>query len=538
LKTDENLRKLPTADAHHRTITLGVLQFERFALDTDRRLLSRGGRHLALRPQAMEVLCYLAKNPARPVSKEELFHEIWRGIAVTDDALVQCIRDIRQVLEDSEHRIVKTVPRRGYLFAGFGQEQHRSLGAENGPDGRGTASPTPGRPSIAVLPFVNLSGDPEQDYFGDGIVEDITTALSRNRAFFVIARDSSFAYKGRGVETQQLGRELGVRYLLEGSIRKSARHVRVSAQLIEAASGHHLWADRFDGDLVDIFDMQDRIVTRVAGVIGPRVQKAEIDRVKNAPTDNLDAYDLYLRGLACWNRWLREENSKALQYFYAAIDKDRDYSTPYGLAAACHFLSKVNNWEADLDRKEIANLVDAAAEIGGDDPIALAWAGHVHAFFFKDVERALLLTNRALELDVNLAPAWLRSGWVRGYAGDADGAIASVNNAIQLDPLDPRAFMTRTAMAFAHFVGGRDEDAADWAAKALRLKPNLQPALRMAVASNGLRGHVDEARGALVAYLQIDPQVTIDKVCGFYPFRRALDRQRLIMGLRKAGMPE
>ena len=170
--------------------------------------------------------------------------------------------------------------------------------------------------------------------------------------------------------------------------------------------------------------------------------------------------------------------------------------------------------------------------------MALAWAGHVHAFFFKDVERALWLTNRALELDVNLATAWLRSGWVRGYVGDADGAIESLNNAIRLDPLDPRAFLTQTAMAFAHFIAGLDDQAADWAAKALRLKPNWHPALRMALASNGIRGRADEAHRVLRAYLEIDPDVSIAKISGFYPFRREVDRQRLILGLRKAGVPE
>jgi TolB-like protein len=522
----------------HVAFPLSLLTFENYALDVDRRSLERDGRHLALRPQAMEVLCYLAKNPGRPISKAELFQEIWPGIAVTDDSLVQCIRDIREVLEDGSHRIVKTVPRRGYLFAGLITRQLRqdSPGAV-GPHETRALSP-PDRASIAILPFANLSGDPEQDYFTDGIVEDITTALSRNRAFFVIARNSSFTYKGRAVDIKQVGRELGVRYVLEGSVRKSGGHVRVTGQLIEAASGHHLWGDRFDSDVTDIFDLQDRIVTRVVGAIAPRLERAEIDRVKRAATDDLDAYDLYLRGLASWNRWTKTENAKALQHFYAAIEKDRDYSTPYGLAASCHFFAKVASWESRFDEKEIARLVDAAAQIGADDPVALAWAGHVHAFFFNDVERALWLTNRALELDDNLATAWLRSGWVRGYAGDADGAIESLNKAIRLDPLDPRAFLTQTAMAFAHFIAGRDDEAADWAAKALRLKPDWHPALRIALASNGMRGRRDEAERVLGAYVRYDPKVSITKICGFYPFRREIDRQRLILGLRKASVPE
>ena len=254
-------------------------------------------------------------------------------------------------------------------------------------------------------------------------------------------------------------------------------------------------------------------------------------------TDDLDAYDLYLRGLASSNRWTKDGNSTALRYFYAAIERDRDFSTPYGLAASCHFFNKVNNWEHHFDEKEIARLVDAAAEIGADDPVALSWAGHVHAFFFKDVERGLSLTNRALELDVNLATAWQRSGWVRAYAGDPDGAIESLKNTIRLDPIDPRVFMTFTAMACAHFVGGRDIEAAESAAKALRLKPNLQPALRMALASNGILRRLDEAHRVLRAYLQIDPEATVTKICGHYPFRRDVDRERLTLGLRNAGVP-
>jgi len=485
----------------------------------------------------MEVLCYLAKNPSRPISKAELFQEIWPGIAVTDDSLVQCIRDIREVLDDSSHRIVKTVPRRGYLFAGLITRQLSQDSGAGGPQESRTLSP-PDRASIAILPFANLSADPEQDYFSDGIVEDITTALSRNRAFFVIARNSSFTYKGVAIDIKQVGRELGVRYVLEGSVRRAGGRLRVTGQLIESASGHHLWADRFDGDVTDIFDLQDRIVTRVVGAIAPRLERAEIDRVKRAATDDLDAYDLYLRGLASWNRWTKTENAKALQHFYAAIERDRDYSTPYGLAASCHFFAKVASWETRFDEKEIARLVDAAAQIGADDPVALAWAGHVHAFFFNDVERALWLTNRALELDDNLATAWLRSGWVRGYAGDADGAIESLNKAVRLDPLDPRAFLTQTAMAFAHFVAGRDDEAADWSAKALRLKPDWHPALRIALASNGMRGRRDEAERVLHTYVRYDPEVSVTKISGFYPFRRDVDRQRLVLGLRKAGVPE
>jgi TolB-like protein len=509
--------------------------FEDYVLDPDCRELLRGTTPVALEPQVFDLLLHLILSREHVVGKDELIAKVWRGRSVSDSALSTRINAARAALGDNgeEQRLIKTFPRRGVRFVGAVREDR---GVRPSPGG---SAPGPvDKPSIAVLPFTNLGGDPAEDYFSDGIVEDITTALSRNRAFFVVARNSSFTYKGQGIDIQQAGRELGVRYVLEGSIRKAGARVRVTGQLIEAASGHHLWADRFDGDVADVFAMQDQIVTRVVGAIAPRLEKAEIDRVKHIATDDLAAYDLYLRGLAGWNRWTKEGNAEALQHFYAAIDKDRDYSTPYGLAASCHFFAKVNNWQSNFDEDEIARLVDKAAEIGIDDPVALCWAGHVDAFFFKDVERALLLVNRALELDVNLAVAWQRSGWVRAYAGDPEGAIESLDNAIRLDPLDPRAFLTQTAMAFAHFIAGRDDDAADWAARALRLKPNWHPALRVALAANGMRGRHDEANRALRAYLRTDPDVSIAKICGFYPLREAAHRQRLVLGLRKAGVPD
>ena len=509
--------------------------FDDYALDADRRELLRGTAPVSVEPQVFDLLLYLVQNREHVVSKDELFASVWRGRIVSESALTTRINAARIALDDSgeKQRLIKTLPRRGLRFVAAVRE-------EPGAADLVSITPPPGisdKPSIAVLPFANLSDDPDQDYFADGIVEDITTALSRNHAFFVIARNSSFTYKGRSVDTKQVARELTVRYLLEGSVRKSGRRVRVAGQLIEAESGHHLWADRFDGDVADVFDVQDQIVTRVVGAIAPQLERAEIDRAKRRTTGDLAAYDLYLRGLDCWNRWTREGHVRALQLFYAAIEKDRDFSTPYGLAASCYLLGKANGWASRFDEKEITRVVDRAADIGSDDAVALCWAGHAHAFFFKDVERALLLIDRALELDVNLAVAWQRSGWVRGYAGDPDGAIESLNKAMRLNPLEPRVFLTQSAMAFAHFIAGHDDDASDWAANALRVKPNWLPALRVSIASNAMRGRVDDAKRAVKSYLQIDPEMSIAKICEHYPLRREVDRQRLILAMRKAGVP-
>lgn len=510
--------------------------FDEYALDTERRELRRNADLVAIEPQVFDLLVHLVRCRDRVVSKDDLLASVWGRRAISESALFNRINAARNAVGDSgeQQRLIKTLPRRGLRFVGAVREEPGLSGLGADKILRGASN----KPSIAVLPFENLSGDPRQDYFSDGIVEDITTALSRNRGFLVIARNSSFTYKGAVADTKRIARELGVRYLLEGSVRKSGSRVRVTGQLIEAESGWHLWADKFDGDMTEIFELQDQIVTRVVGAIAPHLEKAEIDRVKRAATSDPAAYDLYLRGLDHWNQWTREGNAQALPLFYAAMEKDRDFSTPYGLAASCYLLAKANDWRSRFDEKEIAQVVERAADIGTDDPVALCWAGHAHAYFFKDVDRALLLIDRALELDENLAIAWQRSGWVRGYAGEPNAAIESLNRAIRLNPLDPRVFLTQSAMSFAHFIAGRDDEAADWAAMALRVKPNWLPALRVAVASNAMRGSADETSRLLKLYFHIDPEVTIAKICGFYPLRRGADRQRLILAMRTAGMPE
>jgi len=511
--------------------------FEGCALDLDRRELWRGMTPVAIEPQVFDLLVHLIRYRDRVVSKDELLASVWHRRAISESALFNRVNAARSAIGDTgtDQRLIKTVPRRGLRFVGAVREDECAP-AEPGPCG--PPLETVNRPSIAVLPFANLSGEPEQDYFTDGVVEDIITALSRNRAFFVIARNSSFTYKDKSVDFAQVARALGVRYIVEGSVRKSGNRVRVTGQLIEAESGHHLWAGRFDGDLGDIFDLQDQLVSRIVGTIAPQLEKAEIERAKRNLTNNPAAYDLYLRGLARWNRWSGADNAAALKLFLTAIDKDPEFATPYGLAASCYQFAKANGWQTKFDEPEISRLTECAVELGSDDAVALCWAGHVRAFFFKEVDRALLLISRALQLDVNLAVAWQRSGWVRGYAGDPDGAIESLNKAMRLDPLDTRVFLTQSAMAFAHFVAARDQEAADWAALALRTKPNWMPALRVAIASSAMQGRTDEAKAALQAYEQVDPNVTIRKICEHYPFRHQRDQQRLVTALRRAGVRE
>ncbi len=510
--------------------------FEDCVLDTDRRELHRRSSLVAVAPQVFDLLVHLMRHRDRVVTKDDLLAAVWHGRIVSESALANRINAARGAIGDTgdEQRLIKTLPRKGVRFVGAVREGNidaevRSLEAP---------SSVSEKPSIAVLPFLNLSGDADTDYFVDGVVEDIITALSRNRGCFVIARNSTFTYKGGLIDVKQVSRDLGVRYVLEGSIRISGDRMRVTGQLIEGSSGRHLWADKFDCTSGDPFELQDRLVERVVGAIAPQLEKAEMDRARRELTSNPAAYDLYLRGLASWNRWSQDDNAKALAFFYAAIEKDPEFATPYGLAASCYQFAKANGWQSDFDRAEISRLTERAVELGSDDAVALCWAGHVRAFFFKEVERALLLISRALELDVNLAAAWQRSGWVRGYAGDHEGAIESLQRAMWLNPLDPRVFLTQSAMAFAHFIAGRDREAADWAAVAGRTKPNWMPALRVAIAANGMLGRSAEARDGLQAYERVDPEVNIRKICEHYPFQRQQDKQRLIKALRRAGVRE
>ena len=314
--------------------------FDDYAIDTDRRELHRGADVIAVAPQVFDLLDYLIRNRERVVSKDDLIKVIWNGRSVSDAALATRLNIARSTIGDSgdEQRLIRTLPRKGFRFVGQVQEAPGPPGATVTGNLEAPALPLPDKPSVAVLPFANLSSDPEQEFFADGIVEDIITALSRFKALFVIARNSSFTYKGRAVDVKQIGRELGVRYVLEGSVRKAANRLRITGQLVDTATGAHLWADRFDGDVGDIFDLQDRVTESVVGAIAPAVEKAEIERAKRKSTESLDAYALYLRGLARSNQFAssRKANDEALRLFNSAIELDPDFASAYGRAAFCH----------------------------------------------------------------------------------------------------------------------------------------------------------------------------------------------------------
>ena len=402
--------------------------------------------------------------------------------------------------------------------------------------------PLPDKPSIAVLPFENMSGDPEQEYFADGMVEDIITALSRFKALFVIARNSSFTYKGRAVDVKQVGRELGVRYVLEGSVRKTANRVRITGQLVDSATGAHLWADRFDGGLGDIFDLQDQVTESVVGAIAPTVEKAEIERAKSKPTESLDAYTLYLRGLASLYQFAnRQANDEALRLFNSAIELDPDFASAYGRAASCYVYAKASGWisGAANESAAAARLAQRAVELGKDDAMAIANSGWALAYVVLDLEAGAALVDRALKLNSNLAEAWHFGGWVKIWLGEPEAAIERFARAIRLSPLDLWVMGMRTGAAHAHFFLGRYEEAASWAAMALQDNPDFQAGLRIDAASNAMTGRPARAQKAVARLRQVNPTLRVSnlkEVLG--PYRRAEDLSLYEEGLRKAGLPD
>jgi adenylate cyclase len=405
----------------------------------------------------------------------------------------------------------------------------------------------PDKPSISVLPFQNMSGDPEQEYFADGVVEEIITALSRMSWLFVIARNSSFTYKGRAVDVKQVGRELGVRYVLEGSVRKATNRVRISAQLIDASTGAHLWADRFEGGLENVFDLQDQITESVVGAIAPKLEKAEIERAKRKPTESLNAYDYFLRAMACFHQYTRESSGQALQLLYKAIELDVDFSSAYGMAAWCYARRSGNRWMADdaNESSEAARMAYRAAALGREDAIALSSAGFALSVVVRKPDEGIALIDRALVINPNFAPAWYFSGVTRLILGEPNPAMEHFRRAMRLSPLDPLLYLPRSGMAAAHFLLGRYDDASSWAVNALQENPTFHSALRFLAASHALSGRLEDAQNAMARLRKLDPELRVSDLTGLFLFRLpgATDRypgaiDRYIEGLRQAGLPE
>jgi TolB-like protein/Flp pilus assembly protein TadD len=519
--------------------------FEDYAFDTDRRELYRGADVVSLAPQVFDLLDYLIRNRERVVSKDDLINAIWNGRIVSDAAVTTRLNVARSAIGDSgeEQRLIKTLPRKGFRFVGQVQEAQRPAGAataDNPIEPLKPALALPDKPSIAVLPFTNLSSDPEQEYFADGVVEDIITGLSRSKSLFVIARTSSFTYKGKAVDIKQVGRELGVRYVLEGSVRKASNRVRITGQLVDAATGNHIWADRYDSTLEDIFDLQDRVTMSVIGAIAPQLERAEMARAQRKPTESLQAYDYYLRALASSYRYTREANIEALKLTQIASNLDPDFAAPFALGADCLVQRWGFGWSSGgaEDVTEARRLARRAIELDKDDARVLALAGLALGLFAGEVEEGAALLARAISLDPNLALARIWNGYVQLCLGDGDAAIEQFQIGLRMSPLDPRIFMAQRGMATAHFLAGRYEEASLWAKMVVQQNPGYVGAHRTLMACHAMAGRVEEARQAWAVARQIDPSQRISTAMKRWHFRRPKDIQLYAEAYRIAGMPE
>lgn len=514
-----------------------------FRLDTESDLLLRGNEPVALGRRAIALLRVLIEQSGVVVSKNALIEAAWPGQTVEEGNLTVQIAALRRVFgeEPGGERWIETLSRRGYRFVGPVSVALQSSHSATAADAPGLALPD--QPSIAVLPFQNMSGDPEQDYFADGVVEEIITELARFRSLFVIARNSSFTYRGRSVDVKQVGRELGVRYVLEGSVRRVTNRVRIIAQLIDASTGAHLWADRFEGALEDIFDLQDRVTGRVVGALAPKLEQSAIERAKRKPTGSLGAYEYYMRGMAAIYRFtIREAKVEALQLFMRAIELDGDYAAAYGLAAYCYVKDKTNRWPTDdvaRDITETERLARHAVRLGSDDAVALATGAGALAYVVRDLDAGAACIDQALLLNPNLMWASYFAGFIKSWLGEPEAAVAHLTHAMRLSPVDPLMPLMQMATAHAHFFAGRYRETASWAAMALHGTPNLLPALRIGAAGDALAGNLEPARRAVARLLQLNPNERVSNLKDIFgPYRRPDDPRRYEEGLRKAGLPK
>ncbi len=422
------------------------------------------------------------------------------------------------------------------------QGEAASTASKEAPPGDPKPLALPDKPSIAVLPFQNLSGDPEQEFFADGMVEDIITALSRFKSLFVIARNSSFTYKGKAVDIKQVGRELGVRYVLEGSVRKAGGRVRIAGQLIDAATGAHLWADRFDGALDDIFDLQDKVTQLVVGAISPELDRAEIVRASRIPIGNIDAITEFYRGLP-YIHWptSSENNDIALQHFRNAIALDPTFPRAYSTAAGCLMWRRAYRWPADFasDDAELLRLADRVKELGTDDAPTLSGVGFALFHNRVNFEAGIEMVDRAIRSNPNWAQAYNARGWFRAWDGGSDEAIADFERSMRLSPRDPYSFSLMLGIAFGHFNAGRHAEATIWADRSIRSSPYFTAGLTIAIACYVEGGRLEDAQKAKADLLRLSPEWRIPPLgSGSLPIRSLEVYKKLREALLKAGLPE
>jgi TolB-like protein/Tfp pilus assembly protein PilF len=534
--------RLPVNPRHRPRIAdmaeLKSYRFGPYLVDRRSACLRRAGIIVPLRPKSFDVLVYLAQHPGRLVPKAELIDNVWQNLTVTPNSLVQCVKEIRQALDDNSQAIIETVSKRGYLFASpviaiNGDDEPASTDTDED-----RALPLPDRPSIAVLPFDNMSGDPDQDYFADGISEDLITGLSRIRWLFVIARNSTFVYKGRAVDVRQVARELGVRYVLEGSVRRAGERLRVSAQLIDAVTGGHHWAEQYDRELGDIFAIQDEITSRVVASIQPRLLAAEGVRAFSRSPGDLGAWELVARAQTHVWRLNRTDSEAAIEALNRAVDAYPDYAPARSLLAFCLVFAAHNGW-IDRDQGLLAARPHIVRAIALDD--CDPW-GQIAFGYWSMMERrteeSLAAFRRAVNLNPSSAAAHCYLSHGLAFSGRDREAIAHGEEAIRLSPLDPEMAMMLGGIAVAHYIAGRYEEAVRYSEELLRLRPGFQGAQRMRCASLAQTGKLEEARKFLATVRLEQPRLSLAWIRASVPYQTPELMERFLDGMRKAGLTE
>jgi TolB-like protein/Tfp pilus assembly protein PilF len=515
--------------AHH-------YRFGPFRLDPQAGILYRGAEPTMLGQRAVTLLRLLLEKPGSPVSKDALVQAGWGGLAVADNNLTVQIAALRRVLADGAdaESWIETLPRRGYRYVGPPVTTNDLDGAA----ARAESAPTlPEKPSVAVLPFDNLSGDAEQEYFADGMVDDIITGLARINWLFVIARNSSFVYKGRRVDVKQAGRELGVRYVLEGSVRKVGNNVRVTAQMIDASTGAHVWAERYDRSSDDIFALQDEIAQAAVGAIAPSVRKAEIERVKRKRPDSLDAYDLVLRAQNDVDSGMPDQVTRALVLLERAITLDPTYALAHGNAAMCHHCLFLRAGLQEANRAASVRHARSAIVHGQDDALALTWAAFSIGMDAHDRAAAFTALDAALAISPSSALTYILGSVILGWGGEAERAIEWSEKGVRLSPFDSWVWAAFDAQAMSHLLRGRYEEAARAAYRSVQANPSHSITYVQLTGALAKLGRLEEARAAAARVLELHPTFRFSRQFDGVNCAPAL-ADALGEALRDAGLPE
>jgi TolB-like protein len=515
-------------------------------LDDDRRELSRGAAPIAVEPQVFDLLIYLVQNRDRVVSKNDLIDSVWGGRVVSDSTLTSRINAARKAIGDSGQKqmLIRTIARKGLRFVG--DVRIESNGAESAggiarppSDAQETsrsALPLPDRPAIAVLPFVNMSGEPEQDYFSDGISEDIITALSKLRWFFVIARNSSFTYKGKSVHMKQIAEELGVGYVVEGSVRKGGDRVRITAQLNDVTTGSHIWAERYDRDIADVFAVQDEITEAIVAAIEPQLYAAENFRAQRKAPDSMDAWDLVMRALSHYWRLTRQDNVVAQALLEKATAIDTNYGQALGVLAASHTFSAHMGWSDMATVMPIAERAALAAiRADSEDPWAHCALGNVY-LCTRRFDDSLAEYELALRLNPNFSLAQAYYGLTLSYCGRWEEGDTAARRALRLSPRDPFSAIYCGIIAYSQFVGRNYNEAMRLAREAIRERSDFVGGHRVLTAAAGMAGLDEVASAALQELRRVQPNISIAWLANDIPFQHDADRKHYLEGFRRAGL--